>query len=203
MAVAEAEAVATRECPACGGTMEQTQTICAQCRAQLEAQVMSAPAPMATVPVNITPVVRIRTSPQPEQASVSLRPPAAPSPSPAAHGSAQHVGRLESRSRWQHSVIAVGLVVLAAGIAFGLWSFLTPHAPEADDAASPTTPPVAHEARPPTAAIAPVAPAPAGQPRLQPSTAPTTAPSRTSRAATKPANRPTTRPATSTAGQPK
>ena len=126
MAVAEAQAVATRECLACGGAMEQTQTICAQCRAQLEAHVMTVSATMATAPVNINSTVTLRPTPPPAQLSVSLRPPTTPSPR---HAPAQPVGRLESGSRWQQSLIAVGLVVLAAGIAFALWSLLAPHAP--------------------------------------------------------------------------
>ena len=106
--------------------MEQTQTICAQCRAQLEAHVMTVSATMATAPVNINSTVTLRPTPPPAQLSVSLRPPTTPS---LRHAPAQPVGRLESGSRWQQSLIAVGLVVLAAGIAFALWSLLAPHAP--------------------------------------------------------------------------
>ena len=126
MAVAETQAVTTRECLACGGAMEQTQTICAQCRAQLEVYVMTVSTPMATAPVNINSTVTLRPTPPPAQPSVSLRPPTTPSPR---RMPAQPVGRLESASRWKPSLIAGGLVVLAAGIALALWSFLTPHPP--------------------------------------------------------------------------
>ena len=135
MAVTQAEEVATRECPSCGGVMEQTQTICAKCRAQLESHVMSVSAPMATALVNITPAVPLRPTPPPTQPPVSLRPPAAPSPPRRAP--AQPIGRLKSWSRWQPSLIAAGLVVLAAGIALALWWFLTPHVADSVSAVSP------------------------------------------------------------------
>lgn len=200
MAVAEAETVATRECPACGGAMEQTHTICAKCRAELEAHVMSAPAPVAAVAASIAPAVAIRPTPPVAQATASLRPPAAAAPTRAP---AQPVGRLESRSRWQHSVIAIGLVILAAGVAFGLWSFLTPHG-DAEPAQSPMSPP-AREMKPPAPVVPAEAPAhaPVAQPKPQPATAPTTVPTRTVRPATRPANRPTTKPAGPRGAQPK
>lgn len=164
MAVAQAQEVATRECLSCGGVMEQTQTICAKCRADLESHVMSASAPMATALVNITPAVTLRPTPPPTQPSVSLRPPTAPSPP--RRVPAQPVGRLESWSRWQPSLIAAGLVVLAAGIAFVLWSFLTPPAADSVSAVSPTLQ-AAQGLQPPVPAIPPAAPTPApvAQPR--------------------------------------
>lgn len=164
MAVAQAQEVATRECPSCGGVMEQTQTICAKCRADLESHVMSASAPMATALVNITPAVTLRPTPPPTQPSVSLRPPTEPSP---ARVPAQPVGRLESCSRWQPSLIAAGLVVLAAGVALALWWFLTPPAADSVSAVSATLQ-TAQGLQPPVPAIPPAAPTPAPAARPRP-----------------------------------
>lgn len=144
MAVAEATEVATRECPACGGGMEATYTLCPECRSHLEDRVMTAPVPIeairaaavaaaakaaASPPPYVPPPSRAPRLDRPERPERPERP-AQPVP---AFMPADPAGRLEPRSRWQHAAIAAGLIIVVGVLAAGVWSFMTPHSDSGDD----------------------------------------------------------------------
>ena len=132
-------------CPVCNREMQPLQTICTQCRQQLEAEVMGTPVAVAPQPAPAKPSASPAKSqagkPPVDDLSLPLAPineptrparpasPVVPQNSPANANKAVGPG-LAPSNRWHAILVAIGCLVVASVLATIIWSMVTPESNE-------------------------------------------------------------------------